>query len=192
MINGAGIIVLIFTGIIMHWGIHHLFIDFNFAVTLHNITGVVVTISYFFFFIGNIIYYNSRYYRVNLRGWQTKIFKQAQYYLQGMFKGEAPPFPVTERRKFNPLQKTSYFFTMFLFVPLMVITGIALLFPEVIIEKVFTFNGILLTAMLHAVLGFILSIFLLVHIYVCTVGRDPLSNFKSIVDGWHEVHHDTD
>lgn len=188
LVNAVGIIILIITGFIMHYGIHGSFIGFNFAVNLHNSTGIVVAISYFFFFIGNILFYNSRYYRLTLRGWQTKIFKQAMYYINGMFKGEHPPFPVTERRKFNPLQKTSYFFIMFLFVPLMVVSGLALMFPEFIIERVYRYNGVFLTAMLHAAMGFVLFIFLLVHIYVSTVGRDPLANFKSIVDGWHEVH----
>lgn len=187
-VNGAGIIILIATGFIMHWGIHGSFIDFNFAVTLHNITGIVVAISYFFFFIGSFLFYNSRYYRIRLRGWQTRIYKQAQYYLYGMFKGEKPPFPPTERRKFNPLQKTSYFYTMFLILPLIVFTGIGLMYPELIIDRVYRYNGVFLTAMVHAALGFLLFVFLLIHIYASTIGYDPLANFRSMINGWHEIH----
>ncbi len=187
-VNGAGIVILIITGFIMHWGIHGSVIDFGFAVTLHNFTGVVVAISYLFFFIFSLIFYNSRHYMISLRGWQTRIYKQAQYYLQGMFKGEKPPFPLNERRKFNPLQKTSYFYTMFLFVPLIVITGLALMYPEVIIDRVYRYNGVFLTAMFHAALGFVLFIFLIIHIYASTIGYDPLANFKSMIHGWHEIH----
>jgi thiosulfate reductase cytochrome b subunit len=187
-INGAGIIILILTGFIMHWGIHGSVIDFNIAVTLHNVTGIIVAISYFFFFIGTLLFYNSRYYRIRLRGWQSRIYKQAQYYLYGMFKGEKPPFPLNERRKFNPLQKTSYFYVMFLFLPLIVFTGIGLMYPELIIDKVYRYNGVFLTAMFHAALGFILFIFLLVHIYASTIGYDPLANFRSMINGWHEIH----
>jgi thiosulfate reductase cytochrome b subunit len=148
----------------------------------------VVTISYFFFFIGSFLFYNSRYYRIRLRGWQTRIYKQAQYYIYGMFKGDKPPFPPNERRKFNPLQKTSYFYIMFLILPLIVFTGVGLLFPELIIDRVYRYNGVFLTAIVHAALGFILFVFLLIHIYASTIGYDPLANFRSMFSGWHEIH----
>ncbi len=188
VINGLGMVVLILTGFIMHWGIHGSVIDFYLAVNLHNITGILVAISYVFFFVGNIVFYNSRYYRIKIKGWHRRIAKQAKYYAYGMFKGQSAPFPVNEKRKFNPLQKYSYFYTMYMVLPLIVASGLALLFPEYIIEEVYGYNGVFLTAMVHAALGFLVFMFLIVHIYAASIGRTPWQNFKSIVDGWHEVH----
>jgi thiosulfate reductase cytochrome b subunit len=76
---------------------------------------------------------------------------------------------------------------MFLFVPGLIITGLALLFPEMIIENVYSISGIFMTAILHASLGFLVSIFLIVHLYVASIGKHPLKNFKSILTGYHDM-----
>jgi thiosulfate reductase cytochrome b subunit len=110
------------------------------------------------------------------------------YYAFGYFKGEEAPFPVNKERKFNPLQQISYVFTMYVALPLLFITGWALLFPEFILKQVFKVSGIFLTAQLHIVMGFLVSLFLIIHLYVSTMGKSPSSNFKSMVTGWQEVH----
>ena len=76
---------------------------------------------------------------------------------------------------------------MYFAVPLVIISGIALLFPEIIIEKVYNFSGVFVTAILHSALGFFISIFLIIHLYVASLGKSPLNNFKSIINGWHHV-----
>lgn len=106
----------------------------------------------------------------------------------GIFKGQNPPFPVNEERKFNPLQKVAYAVSMYVFIPLMIITGVALLFPEMIVDKVFGVSGTLLTSLLHIIIGFFLTIFLLIHLYFSTFGKRVSSNFKSMINGYHEGH----
>ncbi|HYW94537.1 MAG TPA: hypothetical protein VE870_03010, partial [Bacteroidales bacterium] len=78
--------------------------------------------------------------------------------------------------------------TMYLALPLLFISGWALLFPEFILKKLLGFSGIFLTAQLHIVMGFLVSVFLIIHLYVSTMGKSPVSNFKSIVSGWQEIH----
>jgi thiosulfate reductase cytochrome b subunit len=34
-------------------------------------------------------------------------------------------------------------------------------------------------------MGFLLSIFLILHVYLCTMGMDPKQNFRAILTGWH-------
>ena len=75
-----------------------------------------------------------------------------------MFKGEKHPFPVTEERKFNPLQKVTYVLAMYVAIPLLIISGIGLLFPEITINKFFGVSGLILTDILHITMGFFLSI----------------------------------
>jgi thiosulfate reductase cytochrome b subunit len=115
------------------------------------------------------------------------MYLQFRYYVYGIFKGEPAPIPVSENRKFNPIQHLSYNLVQFIAVPLVMITGWALLFPETIILNVFGYSGILLTSLLHVVMGFVISIFLLIHLYFITVGHSLTSNLKSIVDGYHLV-----
>ena len=186
-VNALGIIILIISGLNLQFAAARFSIlSFNLAVNLHNIAGVIVSIGYIVFFFGNIFSGNRKFYRIKVKGREKRLIKQAKYYLFGMFKGENPPYPISEKRKFNPLQKYSYVAVMYFFVPFIIVSGIALLFPEIIIEKVYTVSGITLTALTHAILGFLISIFLFVHIYVASIGKSPINNFKSIITGWHE------
>lgn len=188
-LNAVLIILLILTGISMQYSqVNSPFIRFDIAVLLHNLSGVILTISYFVFLTGNIFTSNGKHYRLKMKGLGIKLMKQFRYYAFGVFKGEESPYPVNEKRKFNPLQKVSYVSTMYLALPLLFITGFALLFPEFILKSLFGFSGIFLTAQLHIVMGFFVSLFLIIHIYVSTMGKTPGSNFKSMINGWQEVH----
>jgi thiosulfate reductase cytochrome b subunit len=105
-----------------------------------------------------------------------------------VFKGEKAPFPVGKERKFNPLQQVSYVIIMYVALPLLFVTGWALLFPEFILKRFLGFSGVFLSAQLHIAMGFLVSVFLIIHLYVSTMGRTVFSNFRSIMDGWQEVH----
>ena len=185
--NALGIIILIITGILMQSSNQSTGIDFNLLVNLHNIAGIVVTLSYFVFLIGNIASGNGKFYLIKLKGFFSRPVKQAYYYAWGMFHGMSTPFPLTEKRKFNPLQKYIYVFVMYLVLPGVIITGFALLFPEVIIEELYGISGVFLTAVFHSALGFFISIFLIIHLYVASIGKSPLDNFKGMINGWHHI-----
>lgn len=188
-INAILIILLILSGISMQYANPDLpFIRFDIAVSMHNICGIALTINYLIFLIGNIASPNGRFYRLKVKGLGKRLWKQFKYYTFGVFKGEECPFPVTKQRKFNPLQKVSYIAIMYICIPILFLTGWALLFPETIAPQVAQYSGILLTALLHTIIGFIVSLFLLIHIYFCTFGKSPASNFKSILSGWQEAH----
>ena len=188
-INALGLLILIVTGINMQYSSPKFeLMNFNLAVNLHNIAGILVTINYLLFFFGNIITSNKKFYRLKLKGLIKRLNLQIVYYTSGLFKNEQAPFPLSEKRKFNPMQKVAYLFVMYLFVPGLIITGLALLFPETIIENVYSVSGIFLTAVLHASLGFLVSIFLIVHLYVASIGKNPLNNFKSIINGYHDIN----
>jgi thiosulfate reductase cytochrome b subunit len=186
-LNAIGILILIITGLSMQSGVENSFIPFATAVSVHNIAGVIVTLSYFLYLGGNIFTDNGKFYIVKPKGFIKRPLKQARYYIWGMFHGEKSPYPLSEKRKFNPLQKYTYIFVMYIVVPLTIITGIALLFPELIIEEVYNLSGIFLTAIFHTALGFFIALFLIIHLYIASIGKSPADNFKSIINGWHHV-----
>ncbi|MCD4736244.1 MAG: cytochrome b/b6 domain-containing protein [Bacteroidales bacterium] len=188
-INALMFIFLILTGLSMQYSNpEYPLIRFDLAVTYHNIVGIVVVFAYVFYFFANKFTPNGKYYSIKRKGWIGRIKRQLYYYTIGIFKKEQPPFPISETQKFNPLQKFSYVIVMYVLLPLVIITGLALLFPEVIITTVFGLSGIYLTVMLHIISGFLLSIFLIVHVYFCTIGATTFCNFKSMVTGWHMTH----
>jgi thiosulfate reductase cytochrome b subunit len=75
---------------------------------------------------------------------------------------------------------------MYLFVPIVIITGLAMFFPEILpVKGLAGYSGILINALLHIVMGFAITIFLCIHLYMCTMGAKITSSFKSILTGWH-------
>ncbi len=186
--NAILIILLIITGISMQWGIQGSFIRFQLAINIHNISGILLSVNYIFYFIANIKTKNIRFYLIKPQGFLKRLGKQANYYMFGMFKGEKAPYPLSEKRKFNPLQKIAYVVVMYLLVPFVIISGFALLFPEIIIEEVYHLSGIFVTAVFHSAAGFFISVFLIIHLYVASIGKSPAENFKSIINGWHHIH----
>jgi thiosulfate reductase cytochrome b subunit len=187
--NAILILTLIVTGVSMQFTAEQSkLVRFDTAVAIHNVAGILLTISYLFFFIGNLFTLNGKSYQLEYRGLFGRLKKQFLYYLIGIFTKQSPPFPVTRENKFNPLQQFSYVFVMYLFVPLVFLTGWFMLYPETIPLKIFGGSGLHTMDFIHILSGFVISIFLVVHIYFCTCGKSPKSNFKSILNGYHDPH----
>jgi len=189
-LNAVLIIILIITGISMQYTDKAdliFIVNFSGAVKWHNVTAIVLTISYIFFVIMNFVSGNAKYYRIKRKGFISDLGKQLRYYSYGMFKGEKHPFPVTLERKFNPLQKLTYFLVMYAGLPLIIISGIGLMLPEITVKKAFGVSGLILTDILHITMGFLVSLFLVIHIYTCTLGARPTSLFRGMLSGYHET-----
>lgn len=188
-VNAVLMIILIATGISMQYSNpDYPLIRFDLAVSWHNLAGIFLTISYFIFLIGVLFTSIGRYYVVKTEGLVTSFAKQLKYYLFGIFRGEESPFKVTEKQKFNPMQLITYNIIMHAITPITFITGWALLFPETIVLNVFGYSGIMLTSLVHSIAGFFISIFLIIHLYVITMGKSTRENLKSILYGYHISH----
>jgi thiosulfate reductase cytochrome b subunit len=138
-----------------------------------------------FFILGNAFTGNFKYYRIKRTGFMADLISQAKFYAFGMFKGEKHPFPVTMESKFNPLQKFTYVLAMYLGMPLLIISGIVMWIPELAIDNIFGMSGLVLNDVLHISTGFLLSIFMIIHVYTCTLGSKPSSLFKGMISGYH-------
>jgi thiosulfate reductase cytochrome b subunit len=188
-LNAILIILLIITGVSMQYtDPANPFIRFDLAVKMHNISGMILTLNYMVFLIGSITTPNGKYYKISLKGLMPRLMKQFTYYTFGIFKHEKAPFPVTRESKFNPLQQFTYVIAMFMLVPIVIITGWALLYPEVVLTKFLSGSGLRVNDFIHVIIGFFVSFFMFVHIYFCTIGATFVSNFKSMINGFHESH----
>ncbi|MEI7595411.1 MAG: cytochrome b/b6 domain-containing protein [Bacteroidota bacterium] len=181
--NALLCLTLMFTGGFMHFGSN--IISFAIAVKIHNVVGIILLVNYTIFVFGNLITNNGNHYILIFKGLFKRIFTQLRYYSFGMFKGEETPFPVSEENKFNPVQQITYYSIMYALLPILGITGIAMLFPEKVIFELFSIKGIVLIDFVHLIGGFCIVLFLVIHLYFSTVGEKISSHFKSIVTGWH-------
>jgi thiosulfate reductase cytochrome b subunit len=192
VLNALLFLILIVTGLSMQYtdkeNIPYV-VGFSIAVKWHNFAAMALTINYIIFVTGNLFTKNGSYYRIGRQNFLSDLVIQLKYYSWGMFKGEKHPFPVTEERKFNPLQKVTYVLAMYLAIPLLIISGFGLLFPEITIKSFFGVSGLILTDILHITMGFFLSIFMIIHIYTCTLGAKPTSLFWGMISGYHRDEH---
>jgi thiosulfate reductase cytochrome b subunit len=189
VINALMFLLLILTGISLHFSnADHSLIRFDISVGIHNVAAIIVTFNYGIFVIGNIVTRNGKYYRKWRKNLATNLWKQFVFYAVGIFRKEKHPFPISEQQKFNPLQKFAYVIAMYFGMPLLILSGIAMMFPDIIAYNIFNISGLLFYDVLHIVVGFVLSLFLLIHIYTCTLGEKPGTLFKSMINGYHEEH----
>jgi thiosulfate reductase cytochrome b subunit len=189
LVNALMFLILIVTGISMQYTDKDnsaYMVGFAKAVKWHNFAALILTLNYVIFVLGNAFAGNGKYYRIKKENFLSDLISQAKFYAFGMFRGEKHPFPVTLERKFNPLQLFTYVLAMYLGLPLLIVSGIVLLFPEIAFDRVFGMSGLLLNDILHISTGFFLSIFMIIHIYTCTLGAKTTSLFKGMISGFHE------
>jgi thiosulfate reductase cytochrome b subunit len=190
LLNLLLFLILIFTGISLQYvsDSGKFLISFEHAITWHNVAAFLLTANYVVYVLGNWFSGNGKYYRIKRKKMTRRLIKQFKFYAYGMFQGEEHPFPVSEKRKFNPLQKMSYILAMYLGMPLLIISGFGLLFPELLVGQFLGVSGLAINDVIHVTMGFILSVFMVVHIYTCTLGEKPGTLFKSMINGYHEEH----
>jgi thiosulfate reductase cytochrome b subunit len=186
--NALLCLILIVTGLSIQFSNPSTMVHFNAAVTVHNVGGILLSVSYVLFFFGNLFTPNGAYYVIPVKGFMNRLMKQFHYYTVGIFRKEPAPFPVNEESKFNPLQQVTYVVLMYAILPFLIISGWGLLYPEVTVAGIFGVSGLDLTDLLHIAAGFATSLIMIVHIYFCTIGKTPTSNFKSMINGYHESH----
>ncbi len=147
---------------------------------LHNVSGIILTVSYLGFFAGNLFTENGNHYRTRLRGSFSRFLKQVRHYIYRQFRGEEAPFPVDSERKFNPVQKGTYAGVMYLVVPFLIITGALMMHSDPAERLSSGFDIYTILDILHIVLAVIVTVFLLVHLFISITGR----HLMSIVSGW--------
>ncbi len=177
--------ILIISGFSMHYAA---LIPFATARVIHNTAGILLVFMYLDFLIGNLFSWNGKQYIVRLNGLFTRLFKQARFYLYGIFKGEPHPYETTAEAKFNPLQQVTYVTLMFVIMPLIIISGLLILFPEYIPQLFIQYGGIAPIVLVHFIIGVFLTLFMIGHMYLGTTGETLTSNFKSMADGYHVIH----
>ncbi len=185
--NALLIISLIVSGISLHFADPKaMLLPFSLARDIHNIAGVALCVTYGVFVIGNIVSGNWWQFVPKPDNFLKNIWLQTRFYIWDIFLGRPHPFAVTLERHFNPLQQITYWAVMYLLMPLVLITGVMFLWPELAPDRLFGVDGLLPIALAHFVFGLCILLFLLSHIYLATLGTTPTQQIKMMITGWHE------
>jgi len=184
--NALMVILLLITGIELRIpGVAALPVNSP-ALLIHRYTGWLMMISFVFWFVYSLVSGNlSRHYAIrkgNLKG----TFRQVKFYLFSIFMGEENPFRASADERFNPLQKLAYGAIMCVFTPLIVATG--LFFSDMLFFRkyILLLNAMKVIDATHVIVAYMFALYLIVHIYMATLGRNPFSHIKAMIVGHEE------
>jgi thiosulfate reductase cytochrome b subunit len=116
------------------------------------------------------------------------LLRQAGFYLRGVFRGAEHPYHPSRERRFNPLQQAAYATVMYGLLPVLVVSGVVLLFPGWLPETVGGRPGVWWVATVHYLSGAGVVAFLLGHVYLATTGDRWWYLFAAILTGRHRHH----
>jgi thiosulfate reductase cytochrome b subunit len=185
-INAVLIVLLILTGIQLRAPDLTLFGSYGNAVWLHKYAGFGATGSFVFWLI-YVLLSGAFWRHYVLRPSDVKRMpKQAVFYGFSIFRGKENPFRPSPRNKFNPMQKVAYFSMMSFVTPVVVITGI--LFSDILyfLPYIEAIGGLRILDAIHVIAAYLFLLYLLVHLYMATLGHSFYAHFKAMIVGYEE------
>ena len=187
--NALGFVLMILTGMqIRYVGLIDV-VSFHTAVTVHNFVGFVLIANFclwlaFYITSDRIRAYHSE---LNLKKHFIGSFRQAYYYAFGIFRGDPNPFTPTVYRKFNPLQSMIYQIIMMLLFPVQIYTGILMWDVKRFSAQVDFFGGMRVIDTVHVLVFIAFTFYILVHVYLGTLGHTRTAHFKAMMTGYEDV-----
>ncbi len=186
-LQAFSILILLFTGLVIHNPQRFAFVDFRAMVYAHNIVAAVMALNAFLAFFYHVASGEIRQYVPRPRGFFDQAMLQAKYYLRGIFQGEPHPFEKVPEHKLNPLQQATYFVLLNVLLPLQVLSGALMWGASYWPQVVDRIGGLALLAPIHSLIAWLLGAFVVMHIYLTTTGPKPLSAIQAMMFGWEEV-----
>ena len=181
------IILLLFTGVIIHDPDTFGFFSFSGVVVVHNVLAALLVINAGLSLFYHLASGEIRQYIPRPRGFFDDAITQTMYYVRGIFKGEGHPFEKTPGKKLNPLQQVTYFGILNVLLPLQILTGIfmwgAARWP--VISS--ALGGLPFLAPFHTLIAWTFASFIVAHVYLTTTGPEPLTGIKAMMMGWEDV-----
>ncbi|MGR5148044.1 cytochrome b/b6 domain-containing protein [Photobacterium alginatilyticum] len=171
-------IILLLTGLSMHFSV----VAFEFAQNSHNILGAVLIVLWGLYLIYLVVSGQIKQYLPRPNFVRDSI-RQAQFYLKGIFSGDENPAGHEPKKRLNPLQQMGYLSIVFAAFPLLILSGIALFFNELLPKEIIGFDGKTLMVILHVTMSHVMVLFIAAHVYLCTTGTTISEHFMSMITG---------
>lgn len=187
--NALGFVTMIATGVqIRYADLIHL-MPFRTAVVVHNWIGFVLIANFFLWLTFYLFTDKIKVYHAELspRKHFRDSFRQMMFYGYGIFRGDPNPHHITAYRKFNALQSSMYQIIMMMLVPVQFTTGLLLWDVTRFSSMVDMLGGVRVVDTVHVLLFIFFSGFIIVHIYLGSLGHTPSAHFKAMLTGYEEV-----
>lgn len=186
-LQAISILVLVFTGLIIHRPDMFGFFSFKNIVIVHNVFAGILVINAFLSLFWHLTTGEIKQFIPRPVGFFDDAITQAKYYVSGIFKGEPHPFEKKRHQKMNPLQQATYFGLLNVLLPLQIISGSLMWAVQKWPQVTQMFGGLTYVAVFHSLVAWLLASFIIGHIYLTTTGATPLEAMRGMVTGWEEL-----
>ena len=183
----AVILILLFTGLIIHRPETFGIFSFPFVVQVHNVMAFLLVANAALALFYNLASGDIKRFLPEPHGFFNQAIMQAKFYLQGIFQGADHPFEKSKEQRLNPLQQITYFGLLNVLLPLQVITGALMWGMQRWPDVAARINGLTVVAPIHTLVSWMLAAFIVMHVYLTTTGPTVTSGVRSMVMGWDEV-----
>ncbi len=181
------IVLLLFTGLIIHKPDIFGIFSFRGVVLVHNVLAAILVINAFLALFYHLASGEIKQFIPRPRGFFDQAITQAMFYLKGIFRGEEHPFEKRPDRKLNPLQQATYFAILNVLLPLQIITGALIWGAQRWPEISSALGGLPFLAPLHTLTAWLFAAFIVMHVYLTTTGHTPLAGIQAMIMGWEDV-----
>lgn len=183
----ASVVVLLITGLKIHFPLRFTAGSFPLAVTVHNITAIVLVLNAALSLFFHLASAAIMQFIPQKDGLIQALVKQIEYYTRGIFLGHPHPSEKTPDKKLNPLQQLTYLGLLNVLFPLQVLTGIGIWLNAGWPEMMEVAGGLTIIGPLHNLGSWLFLTFLVVHLYLTTTGHTVLSNISAMVSGYDSI-----
>lgn len=179
-------IVLTVTGLVLHFAAPGFTpIDYRVATTLHDVTGILLAAAYGIHLLFLFATGYWRHYIPARQGLWRRVKTQVVFYSIDLGRDEASAAaaPPGETR-FNALQQLTYLIVVFGLLPLLILTGLVYLYyPAFVPDAVLGLDGLWPIALAHYALGILGTTYLIIHVYMATVGPNAGATLRLMTAG---------
>lgn len=182
------IVLLLFTGLIIHRPDLFSLFGFPQIVLVHNVLAAILVLNAALSLFYHLVSGEIRQYIPRPYGFFDQAIEQGKFYLKGIFSGAPHPFEKTPRQKLNPLQQLTYFGILNVLLPLQVLTGALMWGVQAVPQIASLFGGLPFLAPFHSLIAWLFAAFIVAHVYLTTTaGHEPLAGIRAMMLGWDEV-----
>ncbi len=187
-LQAVAILGLLITGAAIHKPYLFPFLHFAYMVELHNLLGWILLGNAVLAAFYHVATGEVKQYLPGTHDLFGRMFVQARYYVQGIFRGDPHPFAKDPEHKLNPLQQLTYFGLLNTLLPAQILTGTLIWGAQRWPGLTESIGGLMVLAPLHGFMAWLFAAFLIMHIYLTTTsGPRPLSGIKAMLEGWEDV-----
>jgi thiosulfate reductase cytochrome b subunit len=178
------VVVLLLTGLMIHFPGRLALLGYPTLVFVHNVAAVVLLVNALLGMFFHLATGEIRQFIPRRAGLLRRIGLLVWYYGKGVFVGASHPFTKTRMNKLNALQQFTYSGLLNFLFPFQVVTGILLWLAGTLPEQTVAFGGLSIVAPLHNLGSWLFASFLVLHVYLTTMGERLTSHIGAMLTGW--------